>query len=63
RFDLLRPGKWKIHVSIAELPAQHQLETQQTEISLTQGATDNATFKVVPKPRTFKLIDSGAITH
>jgi hypothetical protein len=57
----LRPGRWTINVSEAELPAHHYLETSPMMLDIAPGQHASAHLDVLPRKRTLVLVDQAEI--
>jgi hypothetical protein len=60
-FSHLRPGKWAFKVYENNLPEFHYVEKPETRIELRAGQSVEIATKVLPRPRSFEMIDQGEI--
>jgi hypothetical protein len=54
-FSGIHPGDWTVSVA-ADVPAWHRLDPDTTHVSLEAGAEENLVVRVIPTPRTFRLL-------
>lgn len=57
----LRPGRWTVAVSPADLPAHHYLDTPSVILDIAPGGNATASFDVLPRKRTVVMIDAAEI--
>jgi hypothetical protein len=60
-FNHLRPGKWAFKVYANNLPAFHYIEKPETRIELRASQSVEIATKVLPRARSFEMIDQGEI--
>lgn len=57
RFAELPPGKWRINLSANAIPAQHEYERNDFEISLEPGESREIEIRVIPKERPIQFLE------
>jgi hypothetical protein len=60
-FTDLRPGRWTLSVIAADLPQHHYMEQDAFQIDLQPGDTAAVVFRVLPRRRPVRIIDSGEL--
>lgn len=60
-FANLRPGAWLLKTYDSALPANHILEQPERKLELKPAAGHTEVVRVLPRKRTLKLIDGGAL--
>jgi hypothetical protein len=58
-FGHVAPGAWTVHVVSADIPEFYTLEADRVSIVVTPGETRDVQFRVVPKRRSIRMMDSG----
>jgi hypothetical protein len=61
-FQQLRPGEWTLRVYPHNLPAHHRLETPSRTLHLRPGEEDQIDVRVLPQPRTIRILDEGRLS-
>jgi hypothetical protein len=60
-FAGLRPGRWTLKVSAAELPAHHYLEHDTLSIQLAAGERSDLLLRVLPRRRAVRMLTQGEV--
>lgn len=60
-FSDVRPGRWNVQVVGGTLPQYHFVDPQSLDLELAAGSKREVTFKVMPRKRSIRIIETGII--